>query len=273
MNCVIVASSDELRFLRATLREAAHLFQEVLIMFGTRYWDEVRAENTNAIEAFKEECASGYTNVRVMWYRVPEDALNFMKGSVQPAMYWEGHARRHAVNEMKPCEYVLFLDSDEVIDGKEFAAFLAAKTHTHFSALKLANYWYWREPIYRAKDYLEDSAVLIRSDKFKPLHLYSNTGRHGVFANCHPSETKRMVMSPNGTPMIHHYSWVRSKEEMRKKVTTWGHREDRHDWLERVDEEFSRDFNGTDFLKQLDYITTVDCFGLLAPTPTVQPDA
>jgi hypothetical protein len=49
---------------------------------------------------------------------------------------------------------------------------------------------------------------------------------------------------------------------MLRKVTTWGHRNDRSDWVAKVEEEFSRAFNGTDFVNGLEYIMVPDYFGL-----------
>ena len=261
----MLSCSDDLRFLRVTLKQAARLFQQVLIVFGTRYWDGVRDENIAAIEEFAAECKGLYDNVKILWYQVPEDAFKFVQGTVNTAMYWEGHARWLASTKMLPCDYVLFLDSDEVINGEVMAEYLSSKRYTHFSAIKLANYWYWREPTYQANNYTEDSAVMIKTSKFNPLDLFCNQGRHGIFAKCHPLETKRNVLGGNGAPMIHHYSWVRTKEEMLRKVTCWGHRNDRSDWVAKVEEEFSRPFNGTDFVRGLEYTTVPDYFELQGP--------
>ena len=53
-------------------------------------------------------------------------------------------------------------------------------------------------------------------------------------------------------PLIHHYSWVRTKEEMLKKVLNWGHKNDKN-WSDLIEEEFSRPFNGTDFVHGYNY--------------------
>jgi len=47
--------------------------------------------------------------------------------------------------------------------------------------------------------------------------------------------------------MVHHMSWVRSKEGMLQKVSAWGHAGER-DWEALVKEEWSREFNGRDLL-------------------------
>jgi hypothetical protein len=56
----------------------------------------------------------------------------------------------------------------------------------------------------------------------------------------------------NGEPIMHHFSWVRTKEEMLRKVKSWGHTNDR-DWNPMIEEEFSREFNGKDFVHNYSY--------------------
>ena len=60
------------------------------------------------------------------------------------------------------------------------------------------------------------------------------------------------MRSKEGTPFVHHYSWVRTKEEMLKKVENWGHKHDKN-WTSLIEEEFSRPFNGTDFVHGYSY--------------------
>ena len=62
----------------------------------------------------------------------------------------------------------------------------------------------------------------------------------------------RNVKGINGKPMIHHYSWVRTKDEMLKKVLTWGHNKDR-DWVKLIEEEFTRPFNGKCFVNNYEF--------------------
>jgi hypothetical protein len=40
-------------------------------------------------------------------------------------------------------------------------------------------------------------------------------------------------------PLVHHYSWVRTREQMLRKVRAWGHNRDR-DWEKLVAEHFAR---------------------------------
>ena len=59
--------------------------------------------------------------------------------------------------------------------------------------------------------------------------------------------------------MFHHYSWVRTEEEMMKKVGSWGHKHDR-DWPDLVRKEFSNPFQGTDFIHGYQYQTVDSLF-------------
>jgi hypothetical protein len=56
-----------------------------------------------------------------------------------------------------------------------------------------------------------------------------------------------MVMGLDHLPLFHHFSWVRTEQEMLKKVKSWGHKKDRN-WEQLVINEFSKPFQGTDFV-------------------------
>jgi hypothetical protein len=160
--------------------------------------------------------------------------------------YWHNMSRLVGINQLnEDTEWVLFLDSDEIVETELFSKFI--KTELTMDSYKIANYWYFREPIYRAKA-IEDSAVLVRKEliNIDPYNPYIE--REQLCNN----NNQRNTLQDN-LPMIHHYSWVRTKEQMLKKVKNWGHAGDRNDWVDKVEEEFSREFNGTDFVPHHHY--------------------
>jgi hypothetical protein len=61
--------------------------------------------------------------------------------------------------------------------------------------------------------------------------------------------------------IMHHFSWVRSKDEMLRKVKSWAHSKDRN-WEESVKEEFSRPFNGRDFIHGYSYTKVLNRFNI-----------
>ncbi len=261
IGCVILSNTDDLRFLKPGLKQISNIFNSIVVAMGSKLWNG-GDENTEKMKIFMDETKEQYNNIQFIVYNIPDDKNHSMLRYVSNEMYWEGHARYISLTEsIKSCEYVVFLDSDEIIDGEKFKAWLDTGIYKKYDALKLQNYWYWREPIYRAKNYFEDSVVMIKNGTYDPRYLFSNMGRHGIFAACTGSR-RRDVTSNEDDPMIHHYSWVRSHYEMIRKVQSWGHRNDRMDWLAMVDEEFSRGFNGTDFLKHLEYDIVDNRFGI-----------
>ncbi len=46
-------------------------------------------------------------------------------------------------------------------------------------------------------------------------------------------------------PVIHHYSWAKTKAELETKIKTWGHRDDDTDWQAVIDWAFSDEFDYT----------------------------
>lgn len=252
IGAVVVSNSDDFVFLWPGLQQLAGVCSEVVVAVGTHLWNG-EPEDGQKVQAFVAKAGAQWPNVRFVMYSVPQDEFKSTRGMVSPEMYWEGHARFVAQVAFKAKhEYVLFLDSDEVLDGSAFAAWLDTGIYKEWAAMKLQNYWYWREPTLRARGYVEDSAVMIRTTAYNPMSLFSNQGRHGVWDAC-TGRKARNLPGVDGIPMIHHFSWVRTKEGMLRKVRAWGHRNDRHDWEALVSEEFSRPFNGTDFLKRLQY--------------------
>ncbi len=135
--------------------------------------------------------------------------------------------------------YALFLDCDEIIDNSSFRDWLEHFDYTQYTAIRLANYWYSRSSSYRATTW-EDTPLLLRKTKENLQALMHPQERAGTYFVACPDK-KRMCLSLNKKPMVHHFSWVRTKEQMLKKVSNWGHRKDRN-WKHLVEQEFSSSF-------------------------------
>lgn len=142
-------------------------------------------------------------------------------------------------------ETLLFLDVDEIVQSETFLAWLAAFPYSDYEALRLACYWYFREPIYRATRW-EDTPLLVKRSALHYDLIMHPSERAGSFASIQ-GKTARKVLSLDQFPMIHHYSWVRTKEQMLRKVESWGHR-DECDWSSLVQSEFASSFSGRDFV-------------------------
>lgn len=267
MNCILLSNVDDLCFLYPSLEQIHDIFNEIIIMMGEQRWtgeyeDITQIDELRTFISSKKE----YSHIRVITYNVNNDMIKCMQRSVVPAMYWEAHARWIAYNDLKLKDgYIVILDADEIIEGIKFKQWLDTHEYEKYDAMKLSNYWYWRKPIYRAKNYIEDSVVMLNMKKCNPIYLFSNMGRHGIYESIVGNKKRNITF--NDEPFIHHYSWVRNKDQMLRKVKSWGHRNDKDSWEILVEQEFQKkeiekQEEISDFVKGLSYNIVTNIFDI-----------
>jgi len=98
-----------------------------------------------------------------------------------------------------------------------------------------------------------NSGLLARREVLTPENILNIDERLGLYLAL-PEKKILHQRGIDGLPFIHHYSWVRSKEQMLKKVITWAHYWEK-DWPSMVEKEFSHPFSGKDFCSDLEYET------------------
>ncbi|MBI9086563.1 MAG: hypothetical protein JEZ11_23400 [Desulfobacterales bacterium] len=165
--------------------------------------------------------------------------------------FWHNYARWVGLARLaETCDWVLFLDADEIVETDRFTEFLARSEFHRYDHLYFANYWYFREPRFRARQ-IEDSPAMVKRDIVTVNRIFHENERT-TFRRL-PNGLRR-VAGIDGRPMFHHYSWVMDQARMRQKVRTWGHSLDTdRDWDRLVEEEFSREFSGKDFVHGYDF--------------------
>lgn len=261
---VVITNSDDMQFLERLIPQALKFSDRVSVAVGTRRWDG-QLEDMDRIRAFVAAWSAPPQIVFTMYDPIDEAAACQHAALVKDVrMLPEAYARHVALMAMPGHEcldYVLYLDSDEIVEGPSFAQWLNTGVHTQYDVLKLACHWYWRLPTLRAHDYLEDSIVLIRRGLVTPQLVFSDLARTAFYDAPSTPRKVRMVVGPDGLPFVHHFSWCRTHRQMLQKVATWGHRDVAY--IALVDEEFSRPFNGTDFLRGLRYDVVPNAFDIV----------
>lgn len=150
--------------------------------------------------------------------------------------------------------YILFLDSDEVIDSENFNEFLQNLDFNQHRSYFFNVYWYFRNKKYQAKTHEESSIIMTDKRFLSKENIFSIHERHGLPTG----EIIKNCKGKTGNPLFHHYSWAKGKNELEckklllQKVKSWGHSKDR-DWASLIEEEFSRPFNGRDFVHGYEY--------------------
>ena len=234
--------TNENRFISHTVREASRFSSQVIVVFCDHFFDG-SLENKELLIRVAEALPEA---LFIEYPFIPDQVPRSIFKKVNPHHFWHSLSRLVGFSYLNAeIETVLFLDADEIPDGSRVQEWLDCSDYHEHIVLKMANYWYFREARFRAESW-EDSVVLARRKALKPDLLLHQDERNAIYAQL-PHPKRPMVTGADGTPLFHHYSWVRTQEEMLKKVRTWGHKRDR-DWEKSVNEEFQRPFGGTDFV-------------------------
>ncbi|NGX48249.1 MAG: hypothetical protein K1000chlam3_01640, partial [Chlamydiae bacterium] len=151
------------------------------------------------------------------------------------AQHWHNSARLVGTYFLHDeIEYVLFLDVDEIFSkGFEIG---------EYDAIRFATYWYFKRAD-NAATIFPDGPLLVRKEKLNPELLIDEDERCGMFQKIKGKKSQEYL--EKGKPLVHHYSWVRTKEEMLAKVRSWGHHWER-DWESLINQD-------EDFVRRYDY--------------------
>ncbi len=254
---VINFCSLDARWIGPCVRATAPFSAKVVVPFADRLFDNT-PEDPEMIRRVREE------NPQAEF--VPFEYHHSITEMLRPR-FWHNYARWVGLSRLPgDCDRVLFLDADEIVETDRFMDFLARARFAEYDHLYFANYWYFREPRFRARK-IEDSPALIRRSIITVNRIFHERER-ATFRKL--PNGLRQVNGLDGKPMFHHYSWVMDKERMLRKVRTWGHSLDTdHDWERLVEEEFSREFSGRDFVHGYDF-DVVEPLAALEPGQDVE---
>ena len=242
ISTIMLYSTNEFRFLEANLKQLSKFSDEIIITICSHFFSG-EPENEDLLKT-SLDIISNYSKCIVKIFEWED--LN------KKPRYYHNLSRKIGTCMAKN-EWLLFVDADEIPDDN-FKDWFDTIKHTE-NAYVLTCSWYFRQPIYRAKSNETNGLVVLKKDcnwdvdsDQEREQLFQKLWNENRIFHGHISP----VLGLDGQVLIHHYSWVRSKEQMIKKVKNWSHKYDR-DWVTLVEEEFSRDFNGTDFVHNYSY--------------------
>ena len=237
------SSLDDL-LIRLCIDNALKVSEQVIVTHCSHLYDGTR-ENTKTLKLLKKE----YPMVDFVEYRWAKGPHSY---------FWHNIGRikgREAVRE--ELDWIYLLDADEIIDTKLMTELLNDDTIEGYDMYHFSAYWYFREPIYRAKT-LESASNLLRKECF---FINPNLKKNWQqYKNWEDNKRNLHNVTYNGIPVVHHFSWVRTEKTMLKKVESWGHHDDRDNWGALVKKEFSKPFSGKDFVHGYKYETVKDIF-------------
>lgn len=248
MHTIINYCSTDNRFIRRNIEECLKFSDKIVIPVCDHFFDGT-PENRTLIE----ECVAIFAdNPKVSF-------IEYNWDSTKNAKFHHNMSRWIGLQFVES-EYVLFLDADEVLDGDVVNQYLQSGEYKNYDAMSFRCYWYFREPIYRAIP-TEMAGVIYKRSVCSETMIFHQQERWAYRDYRTYLDIKEDIVY-NNIVMCHHYSWVRSKEEMLKKVSTWAHSTDTprgdgttKNWIELVENEFSGPFKGRDFVHNYSFQT------------------
>lgn len=172
---------------------------------------------------------------------------------------WYGICRYTGFLNLKDeTDYVLFLDSDEIVDGERFNLWKSEELNKYpnIEAFKFLNYWYLNDPTKQATS-LEDSIVMIKSVNYPENLFFTDAERHGM---CNAKLNRLENITYQGIPIIHHYSYVRDKTALIGKMKNT-HGQDICNESE-VLQSVEKILSGIDIIHQYKYKSVNNCFNI-----------
>lgn len=246
-------STIDFRFLEANLRQVTKFSDDVIVTMCERFFNGA-PENE---ERFDQSLAimKKFKNVRlqvIAWDGIKDSTAYYHNLS------------RHTAYQIAKYDWVFFLDADEIVTD-EFGEWFAENSDTDMTYVFNCN-WYFRHPSNRAKQ-TESAGCLMRKSHCENWDLNNTLELKQFYQKLFDSgKIKHGDLTPilgkSGKPMVHHYSWVRSKYEMMQKVINWGHKNDRN-WADLVTKEFETEFKGRDFVHNYEYEFVENDFNIL----------
>ena len=245
IEAVILYSTKDSRFYSQCITQLIKAGVRCHVVSYTHLWNGILEDRESLLESQKQFDKHELVNHYCVDWKPGESPW-----------YWEGLGRFLGTQRvLDSCEYVLYIDIDEIVDSQKLTAWIEKGDYRNYDVVRLTNYWYWREPIYQAIQ-TEDSVVLLRTSIAKQLPF--KEGSRELYV-----ESSRNILrrAESQDPIVHHFSWVGTEEDMLKKVENWGHTSER-DWISLVHKEFSTSFTGTDFVHGYSYNVVKNKFNL-----------
>jgi hypothetical protein len=238
ISTILQYSTIDFRFLDANLKQLSKFSNEIIIPICTHLFNG-EEEDFNLLVKSKE-IIKKYPLARVKVFEW--EGIKNNKG------YYHNVSRKLGT-DLSQNEWLYFVDGDEITDDNFIPWFEKIKNTDY--GFQLTSYWYFREPIYQATKTEAQGLLLKKKYCNWQINVREERDQMHHLPNFIHGE-RQLIFGLDGKSMVHHYSWVRSKEDMLRKVKNWGHCHDR-DWVSQVNEEFSRPFNGTDFVHGYNY--------------------
>ncbi|MDN3504826.1 MAG: hypothetical protein P0S95_04545 [Rhabdochlamydiaceae bacterium] len=247
--CIVNYCTQDYRYLDLCLFELKKLFPTIIVPVCDHFYNG-EPENRDLLSKGYQD----HPDIQFIEFAFGERLYGLsplLYDESKTIHYWHSTARYVGYHYLpNSIEWVLFLDIDEIIDLERFTKWFKSGEYNKYDALRFDSYFYFREPTQRAKTYTQN-ALMLRKSKCHADLLLVVAERMGTFDRI-LGERIEHVRGLDDAPLFHHYSWVRSHEELFHKVKCWGHHSEK-DWTALLKQELDQGSRERDLLYNLEY--------------------
>ncbi|MBI5272819.1 MAG: hypothetical protein HY861_02415 [Chlamydiia bacterium] len=236
---IISYCTNDYRFIGRCIEEASRFSSQILVSVCDHFFDGSPENRFLLQQTYAAHPHCQFIEFAYLPDRLYSPYHPLLPDDADWAIFWAATTRYVGWHYLRSdIERVLFLDSDEIVEGENFLHNLQTGQLGICDAERLASYLYLIEPTIRSTKAV-NLPLLVRKKTLEPLTLLNGLERIGAY-QMHPGPKRECVLGFDRLPLVHHYSWVRTQEECLHKARTWGHRGD-CDWRLRIENAFAGD--------------------------------
>lgn len=236
LGTVISYCTNDFRFIEKCICEARKFSSQIIVAVCDHFFDGTPENRILLNQTYADHPDCQFIEFSYDAKQIYSPFHNIDSHDVDWPIYWAATSRYVGFYYLKPSiETVLFLDSDEILEGEKFCAVLDSGLYASFDAVRLGAYYYALKANLRAKTVF-NLPLMVKRSTFAPLTLINPLERIGAYLT-HPGPKRERGVGIDGFPFVHHFSWVRTKEECHQKAKTWGHRAE-NNWPRLIEETF-----------------------------------
>lgn len=234
---IIDYCSNDFRFIDRCIEEAKIFSKQIIVPVCDHFFDGTPENHSLLAHTYARHPDCTFLEFAYLPNRLYSAYHPMHSDDPNWSMYWGATPRYIGWQYLDPkIDAVLFLDSDEIMEGSRFQSWIESGAFQAYEAVRLGAYYYALRATLRAEK-IVNLPLLVKKETFSPLTLFNDLDRLGAY-QAHVGPKRDKVVGIDGYPLLHHYSWVRTKEECLLKTRTWGHRHD-EDWPQVIEEAFS----------------------------------
>ena len=219
---IISYSSNEYRFIDTCLAAARPFSSEIIVTVCDHFFDG-KEENRDILDTTYAEHPD-VQFIEFAYDTVPygighsitnedKDWKHYLHSTARFVAY---HHRKNRDN------HVLFLDADEIVDTSLFQLLLIQRDYQKYAAIRFKERFYFGTETLAGYPGICKN-VLVDPKTLPEEALLDVDERRAIYL---AAEGEKLIVD---TVCIDHYSFVRSKEEMERKIRSWGHSYD-YEW-------------------------------------------